>query len=151
MHTKRKGNVGELRVALQLSGMGYSVFKEIGDISRIDLIAEVGKALLRIQVKYITRKNGCYTFVSKKFGPGYRFSYDVEDVDVFALYCAEDDVVAWVFSRDFIVDGKPCHLTLRSPLFPSKNNQECKLRRLEDFMDFDRCVLRKLVCSPVLD
>lgn len=54
MHNKRKGNIGELAVALELANHEYSVFTEQGDISKIDLVAEKDGVLIRIQCKAIT-------------------------------------------------------------------------------------------------
>lgn len=40
MHAKIKGNIGQFATCLVLSTMGFSVFTEEGDISKIDIIAE---------------------------------------------------------------------------------------------------------------
>lgn len=139
MHSKRKGNIGELRVAYELNKLGYSVFRELGDISRIDLIVQIKDSLLKIQVKYITRKDGCYVFSTGKAGPGYRYNYRISDVDVFALYCAEDDVIAWVLASDLIKEGDArVAIKLRSTLFPSRNNQLKGIRSLNDVKDFNQ-------------
>ena len=139
MHSKRKGNIGELRVAYELNKLGYSVFRELGDISRIDLIVQIKDSLLKIQVKYITRKDGCYVFSTGKSGPGYRYNYRISDVDVFALYCAEDDVIAWVLASDLIKEGDArVAIKLRSTLFPSRNNQFKGIRSLNDVKDFNQ-------------
>lgn len=141
MHSKRKGNIGELKVACELNKLGYSVFSELGDISRIDLIVQVNDSLLKVQVKYITRKDGCYAFSTGKAGPGYRYNYRVSDVDVFALYCAEDDVVAWFLASDLIKEGGArVAIKLRSPLFPSRNKQLKGIRSLDNLKSFNDLV-----------
>ena len=89
MHSKRKGAVAELHVACFLTQKGYAVFTEMGDLSRTDLVVDIDGVLIRVQVKYITRVDGCYKFTTAKSGPNYRFLYTVSDVDVFALYCAD--------------------------------------------------------------
>lgn len=141
MHSKIKGNIGELRVACKLASLGYSVFTELGDVSRTDLVVDVDETLLRIQVKYISRKGGCYAFSTAKSGPGYRYTYRRKDVDLFALFCVEDDCIAWVLASDLIskLDNRSS-ITLRSPAFPSKNNQKHRIRNLADYLDFDKIV-----------
>jgi hypothetical protein len=102
------------------------------------LIVQIRDVLLKVQVKYITRKNGCYVFSTGKAGPGYRYNYRASDVDVFALYCADDDVIAWVLASDLIVeDNVRVAIKLRSPLFPSKNNQSKGIRSLSELKGFN--------------
>jgi hypothetical protein len=43
LHNKTKGALGEIAVAKDLLAKGYQVFAELGDNSRVDLIA-MGKA-----------------------------------------------------------------------------------------------------------
>lgn len=54
MQSKILGTSGELRVAHELYKRGYACFAEMGDTSRIDLIAAIGKRLVRIQVKSLS-------------------------------------------------------------------------------------------------
>ena len=39
LHKKNKGSIGELKVAADLITKGFSVFTELGDNSKVDLIA----------------------------------------------------------------------------------------------------------------
>jgi hypothetical protein len=41
--TKSKGDISELRVAVELTGIGYSVSKPLGENQRYDLIADDGE------------------------------------------------------------------------------------------------------------
>lgn len=52
MHSKLKGNIASTTTVLELQKRGFNVFSEIGDYSRIDLIAEKNSILRKIQVKY---------------------------------------------------------------------------------------------------
>ena len=134
MHSKRKGNLGELKVATFLAENGYSVFKEFGDISKIDLITQINGKLLSIQVKAITKKNGAYPFTTIKWGPNYKFRYTEKDCDIFAVYCIEDDKIAWIKSSE--VTGEKYNLNLRAESV--KNNQATNIQWLKDYTDLNR-------------
>ena len=87
LHAKIKGNIGEAIIAADLMKLGYSVFTEMGDNSRIDLIAAKDNDLIKIQVK--SRKSndvGAVEISNRKAGPNYRYKYQPDDVDVFAIY-----------------------------------------------------------------
>lgn len=90
MHSKIKGNIGELVCASELSRLGYSVFKEFGDISKIDLIAEKNGKLLTIQCKSVTPHDGVLDMSVRKCGPNYVSLYDMSKIDYFSLYDLEN-------------------------------------------------------------
>lgn len=100
MHAKQKGNIGELKVATRLSQEGYAVFREFGDLSKIDLIAvDQEHQTIRIQVKYVSEKNGRIHCSFKKSGPNYKFVYDGSEFDVMAIYCPELDDICYISSN----------------------------------------------------
>lgn len=90
MHSKKKGNIGQFAIALELSKLGYSIFTEEGDISKIDLIAEKNSKILKIQCKAITPVDDCLIIYLVKSGPGYKFKYDCDMFDFFGIYDLED-------------------------------------------------------------
>jgi hypothetical protein len=51
-HTKHKGDIGEAAVTLDLIAKGYIVSRPLTECAPYDLIADNGKKLVRIQVKY---------------------------------------------------------------------------------------------------
>jgi hypothetical protein len=77
MHSKTKGSIGQLTIAADLLSKGYEVFTELGDNSKIDLIA-VSKDydLIKIQVKCLTPVNGSVKLSCIKSGPNYSFRYE---------------------------------------------------------------------------
>lgn len=89
MHSKRKGNIGQFGLGLELTKLGYSVFTEEGDISKIDIIAEKDGKLIRIQSKGITPKNDCLILELQKCGPNYRFKYETGYFDYFGIWDLE--------------------------------------------------------------
>ena len=137
MHSKRLGNIGELKVASFLVGLQLSVFKELGDISKVDLVVEYCGNLIGIQVKAIHKEKGRYPVTSKKSGSGYRFKYTEKDCAVFAIYCVDDDKIAWLKSSE--ITGSRCNLSLR--VDDPKNNQTKGVSYLDDYLDVMR-VLR---------
>jgi hypothetical protein len=129
MHSKRKGNIGQFAVGLALTKLGYSVFTEEGDISKIDIIAEKNGKLLKIQCKAITPTGGCIKIPLKKSGPNYQFYYNADMFDYFGAYDLEDDKVYLVSSE--ILKQNNTLLNLRKT--NSKNNQKTKVNMAEDY------------------
>jgi hypothetical protein len=86
MHSKRKGNIGSFGIGLELAKLGYSIFTEEGDISKIDIIAEKEGTIIRIQSKAITPKDDCLVLELQKCGPNYRFKYEVGFFDYFGIW-----------------------------------------------------------------
>lgn len=129
MHSKRKGNIGQFAVGLALTKLGYSIFTEEGDISKIDLIAEKGGRLIKIQVKAVTPIDGCIRLSLKKSGPNYQFSYNQDMFDYFGVYDLEDDKVYLVSSE--ILKKNNSLFNLRKEY--AKNNQNNKVHYASDY------------------
>lgn len=137
LHPKAKGNVGELKVAAHLADLGYAVFTELGDLSRVDLIAERSDGrLIKVQVKCRKSKNGTVVIDRNKAGPGYRFRYGRDDVDVFAVYVYD---YAEVF---FVSSSLVCSMKAgpHFRLVPTRNGQEKGVRYVSDYSDFEAAV-----------
>jgi len=135
MHSKRKGNIGELAVGLEFSKLGYSVFYENGDISKIDLIAEKNGKLIKVQIKAFTPINGALVLNFKKSGPNYKFWYNLKEFDFFAIHDLKN-------KNTYLVSTKSCFgkksISLR--ISNSKNYQNKSVNKAEDYL-FER-VLR---------
>lgn len=111
MHSKTKGNSGQFAIALVLSKLGFSVFTEEGDISKIDLIAEKNGILLRIQCKAITPINNTLKLYLIKSGPSYKFRYQKSMFDYFGIYDLVNDKVYFVPSS--ILDKNKTQFCIR--------------------------------------
>jgi hypothetical protein len=129
MHSKMKGNLGEAAVIKDLIINGFAVFKEIGDLSKVDLIAEKDNKLIKIQVKAATSSNGSVNFKAIKSGPNYRFRYQESEVDIFAFYCLDCDVLGYMKASTFLSGNKDGR-TFR--VKDAKNNQSQKIIWLKD-------------------
>lgn len=130
MHSKKKGNIGQFAVGLSLAKLGFSVFTEEGDISKIDIIAEKNNKLIKIQCKAITPENGCIKVNLKKSGPNYKFRYTCDMFDYFGI-CDLEDHQVYLISSDILKDHKN-GINLRK--IHSKNNQKSKVNMASDFL-----------------
>lgn len=106
MDTTALGNLGETRILYEFVKNGVQCFIPHGDGCSIDLIALFNNKLNRIQIKTCEHlsKNGAMEWkVTRQNGyHGIRATYNVEDIDYFAFYCKENDVVCLVpFTEDF--------------------------------------------------
>ena len=122
MNTKQIGNVGEAKTLSKFVELGIPVFIPFGDNEKCDLIADFGGKLQRIQVKTsIKSTNGkiIFSLVSSTVHRknGVRHVYSSKEVDYFALYNIESDILLLVPISDingnktisFRIDGKNIH------------------------------------------
>lgn len=126
MQPYQKGNLGEIAVIKELLKQGYSVFQEVGTGSRIDLIA-VGTSAVpyKIQVKYCTTVAGAASLYLRKtsLNRKYSFHYKETDVDVFALYVADKDIVLFIGATEAF-DGKLQRNCITFRFEPAKNGHK---------------------------
>jgi len=130
MRSKRKGNIGQFAVGLALTKLGYSVFTEEGDISKIDIIAEKDGKLLKFQSKAITPIDNKLQLHLKKSGPNYKFSYQQGIFDYFAIYDLEDGNIYLV--PDSVLSENSHTFSLRKK--PPKNNQASGIHIASDYL-----------------
>lgn len=144
LHSKQLGAIGVLRVAAKLMSEGYSVFVEMGDLSRVDLVVLVDNQPIKIQVKTRNLKDGRITVDSRKSGPGYLYRYTPEDVDVFAIYIPQEDLTLFVNASQ-ILNAKS---TFAIRVQPSKNNQEKNVHRHLEFLEFKKALRDHTQSTP---
>jgi len=142
MHSKEKGNLGELVAMKHLLSCGYPVFTEFGDNSKVDLIALVDNEPVKIQVKTRTSESGKVQIDSRKSGPNYKFRYSLDHVDVFAIYVIDRDVLFFVNAKELL--SNRTWTTYR--LDPTKNGQKYKVLWVKDRMSFEEA-LRGHTCD----
>lgn len=129
MHTKIKGNIGQFATSLALSKLGYSVFTEEGDISKIDLIAELNGKTIKFQCKAITPTKGKLVLPFRKCGPGYSFYYTPKMFDYFSVYDLTSGKL-YAVSTELIDELKTINLRVQ----PTKNNQSSGVHNADDFL-----------------
>lgn len=130
MHSKRKGNIGQFAIGLALTKLGYSVFTEEGDISKIDIIAEKEGKLIRIQSKAITPTDNKLILNLKKSGPNYKFKYEHGVFDYFGIYDLEDGNVYLVPDSVLLENNNTFNLRKTQP----KNNQISGIHTASDYL-----------------
>ena len=135
MHTKQAGNLGELKVAADLIARGYAVFTELGDLSKVDLIALVDDHPVKIQVKARTSKHGRVEVSKRKSGPNYQFAYQEGQLDVFAIYVLDKDLCLYINASELL---KGESFSFR--VVPSRNGQKKKVHDWQDYTDFKRAL-----------
>ena len=106
MTTSQLGNIGEARVLSEFVKLGVPCYIPYGDGNTADLIAQFNNKLNRIQIKTTTSLNKAGAMewkVTRQEGyHGNRVQYNVNDIDYFAFYCLETDIVCLVpFDEDF--------------------------------------------------
>jgi len=130
MHSKMKGNIGQFGTSLHLSKLGYSIFTEEGDVSKIDLIAEKGGKFLTFQCKAITPVNGKLPLKLGKSGPNYQFKYSEGMFDFFAVYDLVSDKLYLVHNS--ILKDRSSDFVLR--LSKTKNSQVIGVNFAENYL-----------------
>lgn len=120
-----KGDLGEIAVAKALMKQGLTVFSQIGNNSRVDLIVmDADGRLYKVQVKCTTSINGSALLNLRKItlNPKYNYHYSESDADVFALYVDDWDEVAFIKSGQIFESKAKCHsVTFRRT--PGQANQ----------------------------
>lgn len=128
--------IGEFAVAKELAKQNFSIFREIGDLSKIDLIAEKDSFLIKIQVKAITEKNGVIEVDRRKNGPNYSFKYEKDMVDVFAVYIINHDEIFFISAKELCAAKSTLVFRWTKP----KNNQSKKIRYWFDYIELERAL-----------
>lgn len=101
MNTKGIGNIGEAKALCKFVSLHIPVYQAFGDNEKSDLVAEFNGKLQKIQVKTSEKCNeGKITFslVSSTLHRknGVKHKYTKEEVDYFALYNLETDILILV-------------------------------------------------------
>ena len=98
MTTKQIGNIGEVKTLAKFVELGIPVYLPFGDNEKADLVAEFNGKLNRIQIKTsLKAEDGkmIFSLVSSTVHRknGVKHIYDNSEIDYFALYNIERDVL----------------------------------------------------------
>lgn len=141
MHSKLKGNIAEAAVIFELTKLGCNIFKEIGDLSKIDLVADFNGKLISFQCKGVTPHKDFIQLHLKKSGPNYQFTYKLGQFDFFAVCNLQNLQVALIHNS--ILNTHGASLSLR--LEKAKNNQEKKVVYWSDYTDIEKIMKNHLL------
>jgi hypothetical protein len=96
MDTKEIGELSEAKVLVELKSLGFTVSTPFGDNAKYDLIFDDGSSLHKVQVKTGRLKDrGVVSFNTATRGHNtdntYQKEYTEEDIDVFVVYCPQNE------------------------------------------------------------
>jgi hypothetical protein len=136
MSTKHKGNIGEAKVIADLLEQGIEVALPFGDDLPFDLIAVgPGFRLWKVQVKFVCAYHDVIRVKnwrqSENTQRRYERIYTPGQVDVFAVYCPDTDLVYYVSQKE-VGERTTFHLRIA----PTKNKQEVGVHWGKDYRNF---------------
>lgn len=125
---KKIGEISEAMIIARLLQSNYVVCKPFGDNQRYDLVIEKDGVFLRIQCKTGRIKENVIFFPTCSINRDshVRRSY-VGDIELFAVYCHENDKVYLVPIEDCGLSAKQLRLT------PTLNNQSKRISFAIDY------------------
>jgi len=136
MSTKQRGNIGEAKVIADLLEQGIQVALPFGDDLPFDLVA-VGPEfqLWKVQIKYASAHRGVIRIKNwrqyENTQRRYERSYTSKQVDVFAIYCPDTDLVYYIPQAE--IEQKA---TFYLRITPAANKQEVGVHWHEDYRSF---------------
>lgn len=136
LNLKAKGDLAELKVAVDLLQRGHKIAIPYGEDCDFDLVLIRGERLERVQIKH-TRSDGCVINVrcrshSLTNGRIRRTKhYTAKTVDLMAVYDATSDRCYYVPASE-LGDGRS-NLHLR--ITPARNGQRVGTRPAEQYLD----------------
>lgn len=114
---KKKGDVAELAVAAHCLRDGYQVLFPYGEDTRYDFVIERAGVFKRVQVKYVTPKDGTLDVSCRSSNNWSTRAYSIDEIDILAVY---DSLSEKVYFIDVKLIGKR---SIKLRLQASKNNQ----------------------------
>lgn len=131
MRTSDKGDIGVAKVTADLIQQDWQVLTPVSSVAPFDLVAYRAGNFRRVQVKYITAKNGslqadCRITINNK---RVRHRTCNDEIDVIGIYCPNTEKCYYVRPTT----SSP-YVVLR--IVPSKNNQKKNVRNAENFRKF---------------
>lgn len=133
MNTVEIGDIGELKAQLLFAQQGAIVSRPLTTNSRYDLIVDIQGHLYKVQVKTTAKINdGKMIFATKTTnyvkGNWKSVPYTLEEVDIFFLYCIENDWCGLYIPNK---ENPMSQIIIR--VVPPRNNQKTGIHFAEDF------------------
>lgn len=111
--------------------MGWRVLLPYGENARYDLVGEKDGKFIRIQVKYVTPKDGVMDANCRSSNNWSIIYYSAKDLDFIAAYNPKDREVY------FIPASKINRSTFKLRLGRTKNNQKLRINMAKDFLKLE--------------
>ncbi len=125
---KTKGDMAELIIAAKFVEDGWRVLFPFGENHRYDLVAEKENKFLRVQVKYVTPKNGALEINCRSSNNWSVIHYSQKDIDIIAVYNSIDKQIYFISVKE--INFSSLKLRLEDP----KNNQKKYIRYAKDYI-----------------
>jgi hypothetical protein len=135
----KKGTLGEIAVCKNLIQQGYDLFFEFGNHSKVDLVVLDGNYnVYKIQIKAVNSLDDAVSVYSIKscLNPKYNSIYTIRQIDVFAVYIIDRDMIFYVSAREILENGKCSKFRLSL----SKNGQKKNVRYVKDYLQFKKAL-----------
>ncbi len=135
----KKGTLGEIAVCKELIQLGYEVFVELGNHSKIDLIVlDENYRTGKVQIKTAKSNKDVVEVYSVKncLNPKYNSTYSTKQVDIFAVYVFDKDLVFYISAKEILKNGKSSKFRLSE----SKNGQKKNVRYVKDYLNFKKAL-----------
>lgn len=131
-HTKNKGDLGVLKVQLDLYEKGYLILTPNTEHAAFDLVAYKDGIFKRVQVKYWAAKNDVITVPFKtswadKNG-NHTKKYDKNEIDLMCIYCPDTDKCYYIVP---LKCGNAINLRLSKP----KSHQKANIHMADDYLE----------------
>ena len=130
MHKKTKGYIAEMAVASRFLRMGWRVLFPFGENNRYDLVAEKDGEFVRIQVKYVTPRNGALDINCRSSNNWSVDKYTTKQIDTIAVYDSKNCNIYFVPSAR--LNSSRIKLRIKA----AKNKQRSKINKADDFLFF---------------
>lgn len=131
--TKLKGDLAEAKVLTFLVKEGFHVLLPWSEDCRYDLAAEKNGRFLRIQIKFVSPRNGRLSVPLRSANNWKAVKYRKEEIDIIAAYNPENDRIYFIPFAKF---NNTATINLR--LASSKNKQTRKIILADNY---DKIVL----------
>ena len=135
----KKGTLGEIAVCKDLLQQRYDLFFGFGNHSKVDLIVlDENYNVYKIQIKAVNSFDDAVSVYSIKtcLNPKYNSTYTIYQVDVFAVYVIDKDLVFYISAKEILKNGKCSKFRLSA----SKNGQKKNVRYVEDYLKFKKAL-----------
>lgn len=135
----KKGTLGEIAVWKELLKLEYDVFVELSNHSKVDLVVlDENYKTYKIQIKTTNSKNEIVEVYSTKscLNPKYNSTYTVKQIDVFAVYVCDKDLVFYVSAKELLTNGKCSKFRFSD----TKNRQKKNVRYVKDYLSFKKAL-----------
>ncbi len=120
-----------MEVASFLMKKGWNVLFPFGENNRYDLVAEKGGKFNRVQVKYVTPKNGALSVGCKSSNNWTVDRYTASQIDFIAVYDSKSREIY------FVPASRLNSSSIKLRFDRTKNNQRIGIKQAKDFVFFE--------------